>query len=81
MTNRDRLIAALRGTAPDAVYRKVLFEQIICPYLYENKKGFCLDERGVRLVPEDMCIACKEDWLSEELESEMDGIKNAWCND
>ena len=47
MTNRDRLIAALRGTAPDAVYRKVLFEQIICPYMHENK-GFCRDGRSIR---------------------------------
>lgn len=76
MTNRDRLIEALRGTAPDAVYRNVLLEQINCPYLYENK-GFCLDERGVGRIPEEMCIACKEDWLSEELEFEMEGITNA----
>ena len=76
MTNRDRLIEALRGTAPDAVYRHVLLEQINCPQLYENK-GFCLDERGVGRIPEEMCIACKEDWLSQELEFEMEGITNA----
>lgn len=55
MTNRDRLIEALRGTAPDAVYRHVLLEQ----------------------VPDEMCIACIEDWLSQELEFEMEGITNA----
>ena len=80
MTNRDRLIAALRGTAPDAVYRKVLFEQIMCPYLRENK-GFCRDGRWDGLDPGGICIACIEDWLSEELEFEMEGITNARCND
>ena len=72
MTNRDRLIEALRGTATDAVYRHVLLEQINCPYQYENK-GLCLDELG----SEKMCIKCKEDWLSQELEFEMEGITNA----
>lgn len=76
MTNRDRLIEALRGTSPDAVYRQVLLEQINCPYLHENK-GFCLDERGDELTPTDMCIACKEDWLSQEIEFEMEGLTNA----
>ena len=76
MTNRDRLIAALRGTAPDAVYRKVLFEQIICPYMHGNK-GLCRDGRGDELAPDEICIACIEDWLSEELEFEMEGITNA----
>ena len=52
MTNRDRLIEALRGTAPDAVYRYVTEKYV-------------------------MCIACKEDWLSQELEYEMEGITNA----
>lgn len=76
MTNRDRLIAALRGTAPDAVYRQVLFEQIICPYMHGNK-GLCRDGRGDKLAPDEICIACIEDWLSEELEFEMEGITNA----
>ena len=74
MTNRDRLIAALRGTAPDAVYRQVLFEQIICPYMHENK-GLCRDGRGDKWAPDEICIACIEDWLS--LEFEMEGITNA----
>lgn len=76
MTDRDRLIEALRGTAPDAVYRHVLLEQINCPYLYENK-GFCFDEGGYGRIPEEMCIKCKEDWLSQELDFEMEGITNA----
>ena len=78
MTNRDRLIEALRGNAPDAVYRQVLFEQIMCPYLRENK-GFCRDGRWDGLDPGGICIACIEDWLS--LEFEMEGITNARCND
>ena len=76
MTNRDRGSAALRGTAPDAVYRQVLFEQIICPYMHGNK-GLCRDGRGDKLAPDEICIACIEDWLSEELEFEMEGITNA----
>ena len=36
-----------------------------------------MDERGVGRIPEEMCTACKEDWLSEELEFEMEGITNA----
>ena len=76
MTNRDRLIEALRGTAPDAVYRQVLLEQINCPYLHENK-GLCRDRRGDEWVLDEPCIACVEDWLSQELEFEMEGITNA----
>ena len=76
MTNRDRLIEALLGTAPDAVYRHVLLEQINCPYLHENK-GLCREERGCEWVPDEMCIACIEDCLSQELEFEMEGITNA----
>lgn len=76
MTNRDRLIEALRGTAPNAVYRHVLLEQINCPYLHENK-GLCREERGCERVPDEMCIACIEDWLSKELDFEMEGITNA----
>lgn len=76
MTNRDSLIEALRGTAPDAVYRNVLLELIYCPYLHENK-GLCREERGCERVPGEMCIACIEDWLSKELDFEMEGITNA----
>lgn len=76
MTNRDRLIEALRGTAPDAVYRQVLLEQINCPYLHENK-GLCRVGRGDEWVLDEMCIACIEDWLSQELAFEMEGITNA----
>lgn len=75
MTNGDRLIEALRGTATDAVYSHVLLEQINCPYLHENK-GLCLEERGYDWVPDEMCIACKEDWLSTELDYELEGIEN-----
>ena len=75
MTNRDRLIEALRGTAPNAVYEHILLEQINCPYLNENK-GLCREERGYEWVPDEMCIACIEDWLSQELEFEMEGITN-----
>ena len=76
MTNRDRLIEALRGTAPDAVYRQVLLEQINCPYLHENK-GLCRVGRGDEWGLDETCIACIEDWLSQELEFEMEGITNA----
>lgn len=71
MTNRDRLIEALLGTAPDAVYRHVLLEQINCPYLHKNK-GLCLEEGGYEWVTDEMCIACIENWLSQELEFEME---------
>ena len=76
MTNRDRLIEALRGTAPDAVYRYVTEKYVVCPYLYENK-GVCLDEGADERNSDDMCIACIEDWLSQELDFEMEGITNA----
>lgn len=75
MTNRDRLIEALRGTAPDAVYRQVLLEQINCPYLHENKV-LCRVGRGYEPILDETCIACVEDWLSQELEFEMEGITN-----
>lgn len=42
---------------------------------YENK-GVCLDEGADERNSDDMCIACKEDWLSQELEFEMEGITN-----
>lgn len=76
MTNRDRLIEALRGTAPDAVYRNVLLKQINCPYLHENK-WLCRDGRGDEWVLDETCVACIEDWLSQDLEFEMEGITNA----
>lgn len=76
MTNRDRLIELFRGTAPDAVYRHFLLEQINCPYMYENK-GFCLDEGWYERTTEDMCIACIEDWLSQEIDYELEGMENA----
>lgn len=75
MTNRDRLIEALRGFAPDAVYGHVMEKYVVCPYLYENK-GVCLDEGANERNSDDMCIACKENWLSQELEFEMEGITN-----
>lgn len=73
MTNIDRLIEALRGIAPDAVHRYVE-KYVTCPYPYENK-GFCLDEASEERNSDDMCIACKEDWLLQELEFEMEGLK------
>lgn len=76
MTNRDMFIEALRGTATDAVYRYVLLEQINCQYLNENK-GFCFDEKVYEWTTEDMCIACIEDWLSQEIDYEMEGMENA----
>lgn len=76
MTNRDRLIEALRGTATDAVYRYVLLEKINCQYMYQNK-GFCMDERVYERTAEDMCIACIEDWLSQEIDYEMERVGNA----
>ena len=48
--------------------------------MHENK-GFCRDGRWDGLDPGGICIACIEDWLSEELEFEMEGITNARCND
>lgn len=75
MTNRDRLIEALRGTAPNAVYRHVLLEQINFPYLHENK-GLCRDGRGDEWVLDEMCIACVEDWLSQEIDYELEGMEN-----
>lgn len=84
MTNRDRLIEALRGTAPDAVYRNVLVIQISCPYLYDYQysmakedEGFCeKDLEAYERNPTATCLACIEDWLSEELDFEMEGLKN-----
>lgn len=72
MTNRDRLIEALRGTAPDAVCRHVLSQHICCPYEGLCEKDFGAYERN----PEEMCIKCKENWLSQELDFEMEGLTN-----
>ena len=78
MTNRDRLIEALRGTAPNAVYRGVIWEQINCPYAYKGALGFCdKDYEEYRRNPAETCIKCKEDWLSQELDYELEGIENA----
>lgn len=71
MTNRDRLIETLQGNANADVYRRVLIRQITCSYLHENKLP-CLEEGGDELTFADMCIACKEGWLSQELEFEME---------
>lgn len=73
MTNRDRLIEALRGTAPDAVYRKVMREQINCPYAYMGALGFCEEYRKNAA---ETCIKCKEDWLSQELDYELEGLSD-----
>lgn len=78
MTNRDRLIEALRGTAHDAVYREVVHHHLCCPYTYELEtgKGFCeKDMEGYYQNAREMCTQCKEDWLSQEFE--MEGITNA----
>ena len=78
MTNRDRMIEALSGTAPNAVYREVMWEQINCPYAYIGELGFCdKDYEAYRRNPAEMCIKCKEDWLSQELDYELEGITNA----
>nr|DAL59410.1 MAG TPA_asm: hypothetical protein [Bacteriophage sp.] len=104
MTNRDRLIEALRGTLPDAEYKMVMQNYFKCPYIRETevlmdyykthpyKKGDKLPKYGLcnngggGLYPEleEMCIKCREDWLSQELdceldeaEKEMEGITNA----
>lgn len=97
MTNRDRLIEALRGTAPNAVYKMVMLNYFKCPYIHEHEvlmdyykthpynKGDKLPTYGLcncgggELYPdlEAMCIKCKEDWLSQELGYELEGIENA----
>lgn len=80
MTNRDRLIEALRGTAPNAVYMEVMREHITCPYdfMVEEGVGFCYkDCEAFRMNPIETCIECKEDWLSQELDYELEGITNA----
>ena len=72
MTNRDRIIEALRGTAPNAVYREVMREQINCPAL-----GFCdKDYEAYRKNAAETCIECKEDWLSKELDYETQGVES-----
>lgn len=88
MTNRDRLIEALRGTAPDAVYRNVLVKQISCPYLYDYQYSMTKEDEGLcdkdfeawERNPTATCFACIEDWLSEESDFEMEGLKNEWGN-
>lgn len=75
MTNRDRLIEALRGFAPDAVYRHVMEKYVVCPYAAIAGSGYCAkDYKAYRRNIEETCIKCKEDWLSQELEFETEGI-------
>ena len=77
MTNRDRLIEVLQGTAPNDVYREVMREQINCPYAYMGALGFCdKDYEAYRKNAAETCIKCKEDWLSQELDYELEGIEN-----
>ena len=78
MTNRERVIEALQGTAIDAVYRHVMEKNVVCPYAVIAGSGYCdKDYKSYRRNMEETCIKCKEDWLSQELEFEMEGITNA----
>lgn len=77
MTNRDRLIEALQGTAPNAVYREVICNNICCPYQYGTEEGFCeKDLEGYERNPKGMCLVCTEDWLSKELDYETQGVES-----
>lgn len=84
MTNRDRLIEALRGTLPDAVCRAVLAKQICCPYQYNYQYSMTKEDEGLcekdfeawERNPTATCDVCVEAWLSEELDFEMEGLKN-----
>lgn len=85
MTNRDRLIEALRGTAPNAVYRHVLVKQICCPYQYYYQYSMTKEDEGLcdkdfetyERNPTATCVACIEDWLSQEIDYELEGMENA----
>lgn len=85
MTNRDRLIEALRGTATDDVYRNVLAKQICCPYQYDYQYSMTKEDEGLcekdletyERNPTATCVACIEEWLSQELDFEMEGLTNA----
>ena len=79
MTNRDRLIKALWlcEDVPYAVYREVVHHHLCCPYVYEieTENGFCeKDMEGYYQNAKEMCIQCKEDWLSQELDFELQGV-------
>ena len=97
MTNRDRLIEALRGTAPNAVYKMVMLNYFKCPYIRNHevlmnyykthpynkgdklpKYGFCNNGLvGLSLEEQEgICINCKVDWLSQEIDYELEGIEN-----
>lgn len=97
MTNRDRLIEALRGTAPNAVHKMVMLNYFKCPYIHNHEvlmdyyithpynKGDKLPKYGLcnngvvglcREEQEEICIKCKEDWLSQEIDYELEGIEN-----
>ena len=61
----------------DAVYREVMRVQINCPYAYAGALGFCdKDYEEYRKKAAETCIKCKEDWLSQELDYELEGIEN-----
>lgn len=61
----------------DAVYREVMRVQINCPYAYTGALGFCdKDYEEYRKKAAETCIKCKEDWLSQELDYELEGIEN-----
>lgn len=47
----------------------------------KEDEGLCdKDFEAWERNPTATCFACIEDWLSEELDFEMEGLKNEWGN-
>lgn len=66
MTNRDRLIEALKSETEEQ--REYVYKHISCPHSYDDlNEGFCeLDPEGFEKDTRGTCIECKVDWLMQE---------------
>lgn len=68
MTNREYMIALLTdadfiddGRASEEA---MIFYNINCPYFYGDERCHCND----REITRDLCVACKSEWLDNEVD-------------
>jgi len=66
MTNRERLIKALKGEVDDITVVEAIFSRNIdCPYIYGDVRSYCRDKE---VTPKD-CFECKNKWLDSDVNS------------
>ena len=67
MTNRDMLIATLKGKLDDYGAEEAnVYYHIACPYIHGDKRAKCHDKEW--LIDRNMCTECKFLWLDQEVD-------------